>query len=730
MKKIFIKISTNIYPDGIPFGKGYGEESYKPIVDSMIEVMFEPGMIDESTHLISLGVVGKIAGTRTFSFAGICEQSQIGDILIPSSGLAVSVAKMMRDYYEYHKRPYNSSAVDRFVKKVLDDITNNIPLKSLFMDVKVRNPTLYRQMSLEYKSRFGYNLEGRIHEIVAEQESYTFSNFKGIIRHAEMGQKGGIHYRNLISNTVEMRKLAAQEPDPVKDAPPTKGPDTKQNLADKFPLFKPQQYVTMNFDRGDLLKRFPGWSDKLDTNQKYTTDQLVKQGMTFRENVFIITKKLPDGFYTVAGLDEKGQVRAINVWGVFLRDASNVANKAKGIRQLKSGEKGRFMGNLGLEEASAKEKSDELHEAASDVGLDYFDFISYYKDAMENGMMKPFAAYEKEAQNPSFMKKIWDKVDGPKVPGGSVIDSIQTWWESKKTDPTSRERMKIKMEAELADAARRLLTDDFFKYAKKYSINIKVRAGQLKMTPEEYKKTLQAAGRNGMSVTEYQDKAGSFEKSDAELAQYAEDPYTILINLDKIKRMIKKDPGITGNKDFMDAFNRVSKNARGRIEVFLEHFGLPSIKEIEANSEEAKSEYFRIETAFEELDKGAGKEGTAAMLMPKLDQYMQANRGDARAYRILKESGIDPDIFSTDETMADAAIALEKSKLPQLKQKFQSSGLKDQAKKLDEIIARSKKVKPTPGSANVAPAGANNPATPPPVGQPAVAPAPPQPSLN
>jgi len=749
MKKIFIKIAANIYKDGIPVGKGYSEDSYKPIANQMIEVMFEPGMIDYSTHLISIGVVGRILGTRTFSFAGICEQSQLGDILIPSSGLAISVAKMMKDYYEHFKRPYNAPVVDRFVKKILDDITNNIPLKSLFMDIKVRSPQLYRQMSLEYKSRFGYNIEIRLNDLVNDQETYTFSNLRDIIRHAEFNDKGGINYRNLISNMVEARRLtAAQAPDPAPGARPTPGPITKENVVDQFPEYKQSQYVAMNFDRRDLLaKKFK--PQDLDEKQLYTTKQLKDNSMTFRDKIFVVTKKLPNGYYTVAGLDESGKTKLINIWGAFLKDATARVAKKKGLSDLDENQRGRFLNNLGIEDNpnkksgdTSKDKSALLQETAADLGMDYFDFIAYLKDAQQKKVMKSFKQYEKAAASPSWIGKQmkWFNKQVKKIPGAKAtekaVGKAGDFAEKAKNkltgqDPdvkTEKIRLKLQMKQALDDKVRSLMIDDFSKYSEKYSTNTAIRAKQVGLDPEEYKKKLQLAGRNGMSITNYLKKAEGLVASDDRLNAYIEDPYSMLASMGEINEMVKSNPDVAKNKKFMDVYNSISGDESHKIEVFLKHFQLPPIESLESNNQEALKRYPEIEAALEEFDEqsNGNHAATVEALMPRLHSYVANNYDYARAYQILEKSGIDPNIFHEDEGLAEKAIAANENKLPNLKQQFENEGLKDQALKLDEIIKKSKIRNPSGAGA----AGydnitlATNPDAAPPAGQPAVAPAP------
>ena len=698
MKKIFIRISEKIYPEGVPPARGYDDKNYKPILKGMIEILFEPASIDERTHLMSIGCVGKISGTKTFSFSGICEQSQIGDIFIPSASLAFSIANMMKSYFEHFKQPYSDPKIDTLTKRILDDITNNVPVKSIFMDAKVQNPPIYRQMATEYRSRHGYNIENMIEEIVKEQGNYTFSSMLGTIKHAEL--ENTVDYKGIISDIVriKMERQAAIAPDPAKGAKPTAIP-AKQNLVDQFPQFQPAQYVTMNFDRKDLLGK--GFQpDILDKNQKYTTDQLSKHGMTFRDKVFYVVKKLPNGFYTVAGLDDNEKVININVWGAFLKENKN-ANKTKSLNALNPNQRNRFVNNLGIQGEDARKKADEIMEAAESVGLDLFPFTAYYKDAIAKKAMKTFDQYEAEAKNPGTLKKLWERIKNPSHQG--LVEDVRN--KMNESGETSDARRQLRLEQELLDYTRKIFTDAFIEYAKKYSINSAVRAKQLNMKVDDYKKKLELAGKNGMSVEEYMKQAPDLEKSDQAIGGYIDDPYKILTNLDAVKQMLAKDPGAKGHKELQTAYDAMAKDENSRIQAFLKHFGIP--EDFLTNRQLSIENFDKVQESIEKLESDSKNKDIIDQLMPKLEEYLNEIGPEHEAYGILKQQGVDPNIFNSDPEVSSSAIEANKGKLQALRQAFQGAGLTDQVAKLDEIIKKSsKQVNPNAGGAgygNIAP---------------------------
>ena len=620
MKKIFIKISAKIYDGGIPIAHSYGDSSYRPIADELIEVMFEPGTIDERTHLLSIGCVGKIAATKTFSFSGDCEQSQIGDILLPSAELAVSIAKMLKDYFEHFKKSYNLSHIDSWVKKILDDITNNIPIKSIIQNVKVQNPGIYRQMTLEYKSRHGFKFENMLENLIDDQEIYTFSNFNGILRQSSSFGPSSINYKNIISSIAGMRRSAqpAAIPQPAMGAQ-TKGPDDKQNLSDRFPQFQQGEFAKMKFDRGSLAARQINPGENYEQYVKYTTDQLEKKKMTYRNSTFYIEKKLPgppSGFYAVTGLDSNGKVQNVSVWGGFL-EKTTAPEEEQNAASLKPGQKKRFMKNLGFKGTSKNKTkaADLLQKAASAVGLDYYPFIAYYKDALDKKAIEPFEKYIEEANNPSMLKRIWNTMKKGPAQSGLTEDILNSLME--KGDETA-----VKVEARAMAEAEKLFVAAFNKYSLDDDININTRARQLKITPDQYEKDLVEAGKNGMSVPKYiknkkaiekQDQESDFKAANAQTAQDIiaaanQDPYSMLLNMEKIENLINnKDQIILKDKNFLNAYNDFKKDEDVRTKAFLSHYGISKI------SGQNKD---KILTAAKELE--AKHQGYTQKYMPKI----------------------------------------------------------------------------------------------------------------
>ena len=200
-------------------------------------------------------------------------------------------------------------------------------------------------------------------------------------------------------------------------------------------------------------------------------------------------------------------------------------------------------------------------------------------------------------------------------------------------------------------------------------------------------------------------QAPDLEKSDQAIGGYIDDPYKILTNLDAVKQMLAKDPGAKGHKELQTAYDAMAKDENSRIQAFLKHFGIP--EDFLTNRQLSIENFDKVQESIEKLESDSKNKDIIDQLMPKLEEYLNEIGPEHEAYGILKQQGVDPNIFNSDPEVSSSAIEANKGKLQALRQAFQGAGLTDQVAKLDEIIKKSsKQVNPNAGGAgygNIAP---------------------------
>jgi hypothetical protein len=361
MKNIYIKISKNLYQEGIPLGRGYGEQSARPVFDGLFFVKYSAPHI-EGDATITVQVMGNISTAPTYKFAGVLMQSSVIDIFLPSSDLINSIQSVFYEYLKDTKHPLPEKQINMIVSRLVSDIINNVPTKSIYKTLREENPSAYSKVETAYFSKTKRHIIQDLEELQKRQHTYEYQ-----IESSGDSAKAVEEYPEYI-NRLE-QKLRSRKDVASLDGSFIKLAQTRD--------FKSGELVQLNFNKIDERKLEEKDAKNLKALREYTLKQIQKYNLN--PKVFSFKRKTvnPD-FYQISGIEKDSdgdQVYTINVWKGFVEKAKNLSNQMVAQELAKE---------VGMSDKDAS----RMNRYAEEYGLRPEELVAYIKDAKNKGFFK------------------------------------------------------------------------------------------------------------------------------------------------------------------------------------------------------------------------------------------------------------------------------------------------------------------------------------------------------